>query len=265
METQAEGQITLEGTDFFEKLGKWRSFSLLNKSMATNVFSFFLTGLGFFSPWYPELLKSVGLFALSGAITNWLAIHMLFERVPGLYGSGVIPARFEEFKVEIRKLIMEQFFTGEQIKSFFSSSHFRKEEKMNLEPVVEALDYELIFSKLVEAVKESPFSGMLALVGGVKVLQPVKGPFIAKLRESLVEISEQEEFQEKLRQGLKGSFNFDTLQESIAIIVQTRLEELTPDLVKQIMQEMIHKHLGWLVVWGGVFGGGIGFLAYVFS
>ena len=26
--------------------------------------------------------------------------HMLFEKVPGLYGSGVIPARFEDFKIK---------------------------------------------------------------------------------------------------------------------------------------------------------------------
>ena len=36
---------------------------------------------------------------------------MLFEKVPGLYGSGVVPSRFEEFKEGIRSLIMTQFFT----------------------------------------------------------------------------------------------------------------------------------------------------------
>ena len=63
------------------------------------------------------IVFSVGLFALSGAVTNWLAVHMLFEKVPGLYGSGVIPARFEEFKLAIRHLMMEQFFTEENIDS----------------------------------------------------------------------------------------------------------------------------------------------------
>lgn len=55
------------------------------------------------------LVLSVGLFAFSGALTNWLAVHMLFEKVPGLYGSGVIPARFEQFKQAIADLMMEQF------------------------------------------------------------------------------------------------------------------------------------------------------------
>jgi Na+/H+ antiporter NhaD/arsenite permease-like protein len=32
-------------------------------------------------------------------------------------------------------------------------------------------------------------------------------------------------------------------------------------MVKDIIQQMIKKHLGWLVVWGGVFGGLIGLIA----
>jgi uncharacterized membrane protein YheB (UPF0754 family) len=65
---------------------------------------------------------SAGLFAISGALTNWLAVHMLFEKVPGFYGSGVIPLHFEEFKTGIRKLIMQQFFSGQNIKDFFKQS-----------------------------------------------------------------------------------------------------------------------------------------------
>ena len=73
------------------------------------------------------LYSLLGLFALSGAITNWLAIHMLFEKVPLLYGSGVIPARFEEFKLAIRQLMMEQFFTEENIDRFLSDSYRQSE------------------------------------------------------------------------------------------------------------------------------------------
>ncbi len=34
-------------------------------------------------------------------------------------------------------------------------------------------------------------------------------------------------------------------------------------MVKTIIEDMIRKHLGWLVVWGGVFGGLIGVVANV--
>ena len=33
---------------------------------------------------------------------------------------------------------------------------------------------------------------------------------------------------------------------------------LTPEIVKLMMEEVIRDHLGWLVVWGNVFGGIIG-------
>ena len=44
------------------------------------------------------------------------------------------------------------------------------------------------------------------------------------------------------------------------VIIDKRLNELTPEHIKIIMKEMIQKHLGWLVVWGGVFGFLIGLL-----
>ncbi len=81
----------------------------MNKSFITNLLALLCTLLGYF--FAQPLIFSIGLFALSGAITNWVAIHMLFEKVPGLYGSGVIPSRFEDFKLGIRQLMMEQFFT----------------------------------------------------------------------------------------------------------------------------------------------------------
>ena len=46
----------------------------------------------------------------------------------------------------------------------------------------------------------------------------------------------------------------EKLKEDIENIIDKRLEELTPEHIKIIMKEMIQKHLGWLVVWGGVFG-----------
>jgi hypothetical protein len=48
------------------------------------------------------------------------------------------------------------------------------------------------------------------------------------------------------------------LNKSSGTNVQQRLEELTPQMVKEIMQQMIQDHLGWLVIWGGLFGGLIG-------
>ena len=82
----------------------------MNKSLATNLIAIGVIGAGYVSPVYSDHLLAVGLFATSGALTNYLAVHMLFEKVPLLYGSGVVPSRFEDFKTGIHALIMNQFF-----------------------------------------------------------------------------------------------------------------------------------------------------------
>ncbi|MDB4644396.1 DUF445 domain-containing protein, partial [bacterium] len=110
---------------------------LLNKSLLTNLITILLAIGGYF--WSGSLL-SIGLFAFSGALTNWLAIHMLFEKVPGFYGSGVIPARFEDFKIGIHRLIMQQFFTEENITRFFEGNEDSGRSGMDLAPLIDSVD-----------------------------------------------------------------------------------------------------------------------------
>ena len=96
---------------------------MIDKALLTNLVALIIVIIGLFIPSeFQAFILNTGLFALSGAFTNWLAVHMLFEKVPGFYGSGVIPARFEEFKYAIKTLIMEQFFTPENIEQFLSNS-----------------------------------------------------------------------------------------------------------------------------------------------
>jgi uncharacterized membrane protein YheB (UPF0754 family) len=231
----------------------------LNKSLITNALALLLVLAGF---WLAhDILKTIGLFALSGAITNLLAVHMLFEKVPGLYGSGVIPERFEEFKTGIRSLIMEQFFTEENIDRFLATDG--KHLDINLVPILKKVDLAPTFDSLVEVIKESSFGAMLGMFGGVEALEPLRQPFIDKMLNSLETISQDEAFLGLLHEELEQPQVMDELRQKITVIVEQRLDELTPKMVKDIIQQMIKQHLGWLVVWGGVFGGIIGFIAAI--
>ncbi|AAN55816.1 DUF445 domain-containing protein [Shewanella oneidensis MR-1] len=229
----------------------------MNKSLVTNLLAGICVILGYALSL--PILFNVGLFALSGAITNWLAVYMLFEKVPGLYGSGVVPSRFEEFKVGIAHLMMKQFFTTENIDRFLSEKEGISQ--IDLAPVIEKVDLAPSFDALVNTVAQSSFGGMLAMFGGTEALMPLKEPFIEKMKASLIDMAESEQFRNLLKQELEQPNMMADLQNKIANIVEQRLNELTPQMVKQIVQEMIQTHLGWLVVWGGVFGGAIGLVA----
>ena len=85
--------------------------------------------------------------------------------------------------------------------------------------------------------------------------------FIEKMKISIQEISQSEQFTTLLREELEQPDMIENLQAKVSDIIEKRLNELTPQLVKEIIQAMIKKHLGWLVVWGGVFGGIIGLIS----
>ena len=219
----------------------------MNKSLITNILALSLTIYGMFSPIYSTEIFMAGLFSLSGGLTNWLAIHMLFEKVPLLYGSGVIPDRFEEFKQGIRELILTEFFSLSSINNFLENKVSLKKNDLSKE-----LDYDLIFTKLTEAIEESSLSSMLGMVGGKKALEPLKEPVKKKIKEVVEDVSnkiveENDKTAESIRKDLEE-------------IIDQRLVELTSQHVKIIIKQMIHKHLGWLVVWGGVFGFFIGII-----
>ena len=134
----------------------------MNKSVLTNVIAASIVGAGVVSigP-IKEVLLAVGLFSLAGGVTNWLAIHMLFERVPGLYGSGVVVARFEEFKDGIHDLVMQQFFSQDNLDRFFADMVTEDEHHtLDFTQVIDETDLTPAFNGLVETIINSSFGGM---------------------------------------------------------------------------------------------------------
>lgn len=230
----------------------------INKSFITNLIAATFVGLSFvLESEFSSLLLYSGLFALSGALTNQLAIHMLFEKVPLLYGSGVIPARFEAFKGAIKNLMMREFFTQEQLDNFFKS----EEKKINLEPIIEETDFTPAFDALSKTVMESSFGGMLGMFGGASALDGLREPFSQKMKAAVIKIVNSEAFNTTLQNHMQSSSLSHDLIDSIESVIDARLNELTPQMVKEIVQRLIHEHLDWLVVWGGVFGGAIGLVS----
>jgi len=201
----------------------------------------------------------MGLFALSGAITNQLAIYMLFNRVPLLYGSGVIENNFEAFKNSIKNMIMTQFFTKEHLNSFFQN----EDKNIDLAPLVESADFKPAFVALKQSVMESKLGDALNFFGGEKALEPLEEPFAKKLKSAVVGIVSSNAFKQQMSYHLQHSSLNDDLIVSIEGLITKRLNNLTPKMVNDLVHELIHTHLGWLVIWGGVFGGLIGLISSI--
>ncbi len=220
----------------------------MSKSIITNLIATLTIFLGYLIFDKTPHLLMTGLFALSGGVTNWLAIHMLFEKVPFLYGSGIILNKFEEFKEGIKSLVMDEFFNEENILYFLRQTQENSKASINSK-----IDYEVIFENLTEAIINSQLGNMLAMFGGKKALEPLKQPVIEKLSEITQQIIDAPD-------GNLSTLSLNEFKIQIEAILNNRLQNLTPEQVKEIIQDIIRSHLGWLVVWGGILGGFIGFV-----
>ena len=219
----------------------------MNKSLITNLLSILIIIVGYiYQENYPFIIIT-GVFALSGSITNWLAIYMLFEKIPLLYGSGVILDKFEDIKLGIKNLILQELFTETQINNFLLDNKVSASET-----IINKIDFDKVFLGLVEAIEGSQLGGMLAMVGGRKALDPLKDPFTKKLKIII------EDFVTENTSNENSSETTASLLLKIENILDTRLADLSPEDIKIIIQKMIKEHLGWLVVWGGFFGGFLG-------
>ena len=97
------------------------------------------------------------------------------------------------------------------------------------------------------------------MVGGKKALEPLRKPIIIKLETLFKSIIENE------KRSNFGDEIVDNVYVRIEKLIDDRLNELSSQDVKKIIQNLIDKHLGWLVIWGGVFGGFIGIISFFVS
>ncbi len=218
-------------------------------SFVTNLIALYILLLSYIMPYFSKELHNIGLFALSGSITNWLAIHMLFEKIPFIYGSGVIELRFQDFKKGIKDLVMSQFFNKDDSNKFLN-----KINKLVISNLELSIDFESLYKKLVEAIITSPAGGIIAMMGGESALEPLKAPIINKIKDFIKELS---------NSNLEINNNTESFILEVDKIISDKIDKLTPIMVKKIIQDIIKRHLGWLVVWGGVFGGVIGLIASI--
>ncbi|MCH2615106.1 MAG: hypothetical protein MKZ70_10525, partial [Opitutales bacterium] len=92
------------------------------------------------------------------------------------------------------------------------------------------------------------------LVGGMRALEPLREPLKDEFSRKLTEMVEDLDLK-------KSNMHFENFRPTVENLVEGKLDQLEPEEVKSILEDIIREHLGWLVVWGGVFGGAIGVAA----
>ncbi|MBF8247533.1 MAG: hypothetical protein HW374_333 [Bacteroidetes bacterium] len=162
-----------------------------------------------------------------------------------------------------REGLLFEHFADLDHKNFFTEENFAKVTQETLphsiepELVINKIDFDKVFDGFVRVITSSQYGSMLSLFGGKKALEPLSEPFKKEMKVQVSDIVSNID----IAAILQKETDFNVFRSKIDTMVNTRLNELTPRRVKEIIEEMIRKHLGWLVVWGGIFGALIGFVS----
>ena len=136
------------------------------------------------------LVLAFGLFGFAGGVTNWLAVKMLFDKIPGLVGSGVIPRRFQDILGALKTMILETFFEEQFLKEYLSTRSKSALEgidvKGRLAAAMGAEGFDATLARKLEALAATPDGMLLATIapmfGGFDMMVPMIKPMLATAR-----------------------------------------------------------------------------------
>ena len=243
--------------------------SINNKGDLSNIFTFVLMVIGIVLKTTSgknvgiDYFLAFGLFGFAGGITNWLAVKMLFDIVHigpfMLVGSGVIPRQFKAIREQVKSTIMATFFDEAYLEGYIRQRSRSLMESVDIggkitdmlsKPDVDALLIEK-FTAMAATPEGMMLQTMGGMFGGMAGLVPAIKPMLLGFGKEM---------------GVMFAEKFDPMEVMSVAKVRAELESLmteklkllTPEIVKNLMEEVIRSHLGWLIVWGNVFGGSIG-------
>merc|ERR1719235_143504 len=187
-----------------------------------------------------NFVLAIGVFGFAGGITNWLAVKMLFDKIPGLYGSGVIPMQYQSIRKTVKNEIMHTFFDEDYLKGYIAQRAPELLKRLNigdrLMNVINAPDFDTKMAAKLEEISATPQGMLLAMVkpfmgGNLAGLVPmVKPPLVSIAAEVAKELTTIE--QEGDGETVVELIPVDVVRGEIDALMTERLETLTPEVVK---------------------------------
>lgn len=177
-------------------------------------------------------IRALGLFGFSGGITNWLAIKMLFDRVPFLIGSGVITKQFKEIRQTVMDTVLETFFDSAFLGQYIGDKAAELEQsdflRKKIAGILEDDEVDAMLLKHLEALMLKPEGMMLAMIGmNAESLRPLVRPMVLALD---VEIAPM------ITSQFDPAKMIDTkaIRGQVKELMRTKMEMLTPEMVKAV-------------------------------
>lgn len=121
--------------------------------------------------------------------------------------------------------------------------------------MVESEAFDATLDAKLKTLDADPSMAMLAGFGGAAALKPMIKPFVADLGLELAPL-----IKNKLTDP-KFAISISTVRDEIEMYMSIRMQTLTSKKVTRLLEFVIRGHLGWLIVWGNVFGALIGIIS----